>query len=369
MRIDPVQLSSLIGDIYECALEPSRWNDTLTRFVSVFSPPDWDVAALMWEGINRPGVRWVGTTGLVAHALQGYEMVFAGTNVWSTKTGGLPLGEVLDTDALVTREELLKSDFYQKYLKTWGLELALFVIFERAGQEQLALAMPGPPNRPMEHLRRGLRLIAPHVQRTIRISHGIAAANLRTAGAEAALNLGHVGIIAVDANMGIVSCTERANQLASTTMYTLQNKRLIFADAAAQKLLVSLAERETPSSEAFRIEAADGTRHAVLAMNIRPQHQPVLGGWMEGARLLVSISLPHQAPLIEVDRLKAWFDLTPAEARLVAALANGKSTTDYASERGVTIDAIRFLLKSVFSKTGAKSQSQLMTMVTQLPQA
>ena len=369
MRIDPVQLSSLIGDIYECALEPSRWNDALTRFVSHFSPPDWDVAALMWEGVNRPGVRWVGTTGLVAHAIQGYEMVFAGTNVWSGKAGDLPLGEVMDTDALVSRAEFLKSDLYQKFLKTWGIELALFVIFERAAQEQLALVMPGPPNREIEHLRRGLRLIAPHVQRTIRISHGIAEANLRAAGAEAALNLGHVAIIAVDANMGVVSSNERANQLAGTAMFTLQNNRLIFADANAQKLLASLAECETPSSEAFRVEAADGTRYAVLAMNIRPQQQPVLGGWVEGARVLVSVSLPHQAPLIEIDHLKAWFDLTPAEARLVVALANGKSTTDYASERGVTIDAIRFLLKNVFSKTGARNQAQLMTLVTQVPKA
>jgi len=369
MRVDPVQLSSLIGDIYECALEPSRWNDTLTRFVSTFSPPDWDVAALMWEGVNRPGVRWVGTTGLVAYAIQGYEMVFAGTNVWSTKTGDLPLGEVLDTDALVSRAEFLKSDLYQKFLKTWGMELALFVIFERAGHEQLALAMPGPPNRPMAHLQRGLRLIAPHVQRSVRISHGIAEANLRSAGAEAALNLGHVAIIAVDANMGVVSSNERANELACSTMFTLKNKRLVFADAGSQKLLMSLAEREAPSSEAFRVEAADGTLYAVLAMNIRPQKQPVLGGWIEGARVLVSISRPHQAPLIEVDRLKAWFDLTPAEARLVVALVSGKSTTAYASERGVTIDAVRFLLKNVFSKTGARNQSQLMTLVTQVPQA
>lgn len=369
MRIDPVQFSSLIGDIYECALEPSRWNDALTRFVSTFSPPDWDVAALMWEGVNRPGVRWVGTTGLVPHAIQGYETVFAGTNVWSKRSGDLPLGEVLDTDSLVTRAEFLSSDLYQKFLKTWGIELALFVIFERAGQEQLALVMPGLPNRPLDQLRRGLRLIAPHVQRTVRISHGIAQANLRAAGAEAALNMGHAAIIAVDAEMRVVSRNERANELAGTTMFTLANNRLIFADAEAQKLLVSLAERETPSSEAFRVEAANGARYAVLAMNIRRQHQPVLGGWMEGARVLVTVSQPHHAPLIEIDHLKAWFDLTPAEARLVVALAHGKSTTDYASERGVTIDAIRFLLKNIFSKTGARNQAQLMTLVTQVPKA
>ena len=366
--IEPAQLSSLIGDIYECALEPGRWNDTLTRLVSVFSPPDWDVAALMWEGMSRPGVRWVGTTGLVAYALQGYETAFAGTNVWSLRTGQLPLGQVFDTDELISRAEFLKSDLYQKFLKIWRMEVALFVIFERVDDEQLALAMPGPPDRAIEKLRRGLRLVAPHVQRTMRISHGLAQANLRAAGAEAALNLGNVAILAVDANLNVISRNEKAAELAARGMFTLRNAHLLFADADAQRRLFALASQDQPGSDAFRIETADGLRHAVLAMNIRPQQQTVLGGWIEGAKLLVSISRPHSAPLIEVDRLRAWFDLTPSEARLVLALAGGKSMADYASERGVSIEAARFLLKGAFRKTGAESQAQLVTLINQVPQ-
>jgi hypothetical protein len=94
-------------------LTPSRWDDVLTRFVSTFSPPDWDVAALMWEGMK--GVRWVGTTGLVAHAKQGYESVFAGTNIWSQRRASVPLGEVIDTDQLVSRSEFLASDLYRHF--------------------------------------------------------------------------------------------------------------------------------------------------------------------------------------------------------------------------------------------------------------
>ena len=366
--IEPAQLSSLIGDIYECALEPARWNDTLTQFVSLFSPPDWDVAALMWEGMNCPGVRWVGTTGLVAHALQGYEMVFAGTNVWSTRASHLTLGEVYDTDQILSRAEFLKSDLYQKFLKTWRMELAMFVIFERANAEQLALAMPGPADRNIEHLRRGIRLIAPHVQRTMRISHGLVAANLRAAAAEAALNLGHVAVMAVDANLNIVSRNEKADRLADLAMFAMRNAKLAFADADAQRKITALAAQDAPGSEAFRIEAADGENYAVLAMNIRPHRQPVLGGWAEGAKLVIAISLPHTAPLIEVNRLKAWFDLTASEARLVVALASGQTLAQYAAERGVSVEAARFLVKSAFRKTGAASQTQLVTIVKQVPQ-
>jgi DNA-binding CsgD family transcriptional regulator len=365
--MDAENFSSLVGDIYECALEPSRWNDALTRFVSVFSPADWDVAALMWEGLNRPGVRWVGTTGLVAHAIQAYESVFAGTNVWSAQAIGLPLGTVIDTDDLVTRQEFLKSDLYVRFLKTWGMEVALFVIFERADDEQLALAMPGPPDRPLDPLKRGLRLIAPHVQRTMRISHGLAEARLRAAGAEAALNLGHVAVLALTGDLSVVSRNAKADNLLATGLLQERHGKVRFADPAAQRRIEDLAALAQPSSDAFRVEDRLGASHAVLAMTMRPQREAVLGGWIEGARILVSISTPHPAPLIEIDRLRAWFDLTASEARLAAALATGKNLATYADERGVSVEAARYLLKGVFRKSGAESQAQLVTMIKQLP--
>ena len=39
-----------------------------------------------------------------------------------------------------------------------------------------------------------------------------------------------------------------------------------------------------------------------------------------------------------------------------------------ALREAVTIDAVRFLLKGVYRKTGAENQAQLMTLVTQVPQ-
>ncbi len=366
--VEAEALSALIGDIYECALEPARWNNTVAHFVSLFSPPDWDVAALMWEGMNRPGVRWVGTTGLIPPAIQAYETVFAGTNVWSSQAVGLPLGQVIDTDDLVTRAEFLKSDLYTKFLKTWGMELALFVIFERADDEQLALAMPGPADRVTVNLKRGLRLIGPHVQRTMRISHGLADARLRSAGAEAALNLGHAAVLALSADLHVISRNARADELAEKKLFRVLHGRIQFADAEAQRKLSTLAAQNSPASDAFRIEGANGASHAVLAMTIRPQREAVLGGWVEGAKLLVSITTPHPAPLIEIDRLRAWFDLTASEARLASALAGGKSLAVYSDERSVSVDAARFLLKGVFRKTGAETQAQLVTLINQVPQ-
>lgn len=366
-HIDAERLSSLIGDIYQCALEPARWDDTLTKFTATFSPPNWDVAMLMWEGVNKPGVRWVGTTGVVAHARQAYEIVFAGRNVWSQHTQGKPLGAVFDSDTLVSREAFLRSDLYQKFLKTWGIEMALLVLFERAGDEALGLVVAGPPGQPLDGLSRGMRLVAPHIQRTMRISHGLTEAKLRAAGSEALLNLGHVAVIALTGRMQIVSQNEKAQRLSAAGLFRVADGRLSFSDPDAQSRISGLAKLDIPDSEAFRIDDASGHSYAVLAMTIPPQREAILGGWAEGARVLLSISSPHPVPLIEAGRLRAWYDLTPSEAKLASMIAAGKSLSDYAEDRGVSIDAARFLLKGVFRKTGAESQAQLVNLIARVP--
>lgn len=365
--LTPESLSGLIGDIYECVLSPDRWDEVLTQLVFQWSPPNWDVAMLMWEGINKPSVRWVGTTGLVAHARQGYENVFAGKNVWSNCAPTVPLGEVLDSDELVSREQFLASDLYQHFLKTWQLELALFVVFDRVGDEYLALAMPGPDGRDLTDLRRGLRLIAPHVQRAMRLSHGMATANLRAAGSEALLNLGHVAVLALREDLSVVSLNARAEILVAQGLCKIDRGRFAFVDRTAQRQLLDLAKASAPTSLALSVEDAQGTSSAVLAMTVRPHREQVMGGWVQGAKLLVSISRPHPAPLIEIDRLRAWFNLTASEARLASELAGGRTIQDFAETRGVTIDAARYLLKGTFRKTGAKSQAQLVALIKDVP--
>ena len=92
-----------------------------------------------------------------------------------------------------------------------------------------------------------------------------------------------------------------------------------------------------------------------------------MGGWAQGASLIVTVGTRHAAPSLEIDRLAAWFGLTPGEGRLAAALAADASLQDYARARNVTVNAARFLLKGVYRKTGAASQAQLISILRRLP--
>jgi DNA-binding CsgD family transcriptional regulator len=65
--------------------------------------------------------------------------------------------------------------------------------------------------------------------------------------------------------------------------------------------------------------------------------------------------------------IRDWFGLTPAEARLAASLAEGASLEDFASTRGVSLNAARFLLKGVFAKTETNRQPHLVAKLQAAP--
>jgi DNA-binding CsgD family transcriptional regulator len=105
----------------------------------------------------------------------------------------------------------------------------------------------------------------------------------------------------------------------------------------------------------------------VLAARLTTQVAQTLAGDIEGAALVVSIGVGVRAPLIETNRLAAWFGLTPSEARLATGLSQGDTIQTYAFKHSVSTNAVRFLLKGIFRKTGTTSQAQLVLRLRDLP--
>ena len=62
-----------------------------------------------------------------------------------------------------------------------------------------------------------------------------------------------------------------------------------------------------------------------------------------------------------------WFDLTPAEARLVRALAQGGDLDGCAQEAGVTRNTAKTQLAHAMAKIGVGDQRELIRRVLRLP--
>ncbi len=361
-------LSDLIGQIYECAIDPTQWDDTLALIVHTLSPADWDVAMLLWECASPPGGRFVAAAGVGPIIRQVYCSTFAGQHPWYRHISKQPLGRVVDTFDIMSRDELIEHPLYQNFLNAWGLERAVAVMLDRKGAERLGLILPGKPDRDLSGLMRGLRLLAPHLQRAVRVSHALGEANLRAQAAASALESAPVAVVTLRLDSTVMSANSKAEGLAKAGWISLRGGRFAFADHNAQNRLADLLRAATQTSAAFVARGPDGDQIAVLGARMIPHQAAALAGPLDGAAVVLTIGVDTGAPLLQIDRLGAWYGLTPSEARLAAGLASGETLAEYAGKRNVSVNSVRFLLKGVYRKTGATAQAQLVATLRSLPQ-
>ena len=69
------------------------------------------------------------------------------------------------------------------------------------------------------------------------------------------------------------------------------------------------------------------------------------------------------APSRPIQRIAHIFGFTPAEARIALAMEAGLSLEDIARSNGTSLETVRGQVKSIRTKAGARSQSQLVAMV------
>ncbi|UKK86020.1 hypothetical protein L7H23_07930 [Sphingopyxis sp. BSN-002] len=361
-------LNELIGEIYESVLHPERWNETLTRITGALCPLRWESAFILWESNNPPRARFVAASGLAAGLQEIYTGVYAGMNTWSRRFSRYANGSVVDSYDIVTRDEFYETEFFRNFLKPYGIDRLVGVLLDRRGGERLGLMLPGPGDRDTEKLKRGLRVLAPHIQRALRISDRLASLELAAGAARAAADAAPFAIFSLDDQLGILAANGRSARYEEAGFIRFAGNRLTFTHPASQKKLLDLVRGPATTSLAFQAVNDAGGECPVLAARLPRQTAQRMGGIELGASLIVTMgSAVGETPVVQIDHVAQWFGLTPAEARLAVALARGQTLQDYAALRAVSLNAARFLLKGIFRKTGTTSQAQLLATLARLP--
>ncbi len=97
---------------------------------------------------------------------------------------------------------------------------------------------------------------------------------------------------------------------------------------------------------------------------VTPLHGPQPEWWGSDEVVGVFINDPNTPPTITADHLGQAFGLTPAEARLLWALAEGKRLETYAEEAALSLHTVRGYLKTLFLKMDCNRQSELVRKAT-----
>jgi hypothetical protein len=163
------QVSDLIGDIYDAALDPSLWRRVLEktcRFVEAGS------ALLGIDDTTKKGVRLVVEWGNDPHYLRLHDEYYTRLNPVTVPTllYGKP-GDVLASSDLVPYDELVASRFFREWVAPQGMVDALAMIIEKGATSYAAVIIHRyqEQGRVDETMKQRATLLAPHFRRAIAI--------------------------------------------------------------------------------------------------------------------------------------------------------------------------------------------------------
>jgi len=317
-------------------------------------------------------------------AVEQFHGRYSRVNPWQPPLKDRGVG-FMDGASLVTREELDRSEYFNDWCRPWGVHDKSGVVMANDGRTNAALTifMPELGPRDREVLDGTLAVAAPHLIRAYRIHEMLCRPDPADLPAFGAVSPAAAVVVCepdgriLHAGPAAEAVLRRGDGLLAV------GGRLRAADpraddrlAAALGRAAGLAEglsagRAAPGWEALAVPRPPPGRPYLLriaprasAPAVGPAPSPLL--LPRPGRLVVVIRDAGAPVRIDAARLRAALGLTPAEAALACALAEGDTLQSHAAKRGVSVETVRTLLRGAFRKTGCARQSELVALVLTL---
>jgi DNA-binding CsgD family transcriptional regulator len=211
---------------------------------------------------------------------------------------------------------------------------------------------------------RWMRLIAPHLDRALRLQLRLNLTDIRADMLSGALDCLAHGVVLVDQSGLPIWHNTRAEEIVN------RSDALRLSSSG----LVGRRPSDTRSLRELIKEAVLAERQGLLAIN-RDDGRPLLltaiplkptGGVdfvSDPARGVVFISDPERRDSPSVESLRRGFNLTYREAQIAMAIAEGHGLQAAADTMGVALTTARSQLQQVFSKTSTSHQAELAALV------
>jgi DNA-binding CsgD family transcriptional regulator/PAS domain-containing protein len=356
---------ALVGALYAGPLEPVPWRAFLGLLRDALS-------AFAVTMILRPPR--AGDTGLVHNAggAQKWESAYAQRFFALDPFVDLPLGRVVRLSEMMADEALEASAFYTEFMRPAGVfRVVGFDVREPDGLEARLRVSRAREAGDFDGADAALlSRLAPHALRALQIHARLTRVESERDVFAGAVNQLALGAVLLDEQGRVLRASAAAEALLAAGCGLLRSGERLTAsnpqDAAALRDAIARAQggrgSERPALvQALRVRRADGDGFLALLVRPLPPSQSAEGS--QAPALALFFGEPGSAGGLSPDALRELFGLTPAEALLATRLADGLSLDDAADALGIARNTARAHLRSVFAKTGATRQAELVRLV------
>ncbi|GAB3628280.1 helix-turn-helix transcriptional regulator [Pandoraea terrae] len=352
------RFGELLGLIYDAALEPARWTRCFEEICTEFSA---NYVSLIVRRGTPEGL------GLIFSGA-GDRRVIQGGNPYHALSpfSALPLNKLVTIGDLLSEAEWRASPYYTDWCAPQGVFHVMAVDFAAADQAVYGFRITRPETAPrfssedralcerlVPHLRRALNLYqSTHQDKQIGSLYSQAMVQLM------------VGLVVLDENGMVLECNPIARAIldAGDGLKIVGNQLTASYANDNRKLQRMVREVLRVPSQMGLIEAMSVSRPSgragwgVVVRALSPdewtdsKHRPTVA---------VFVRDPEGASHPPVRLAQQLFELTPAETSLAIQLANGLSLEEAAEALNIRRNTARAHLRSIFSKTGVRRQTEL----------
>jgi len=363
--------TELISHIYDAAAAPDLWRRFLERLAEALELRAVNFALANAEASGQvaalPSV-W----GLDDDAIQAYEQRYALIDPHRLPALQQVSGAVGPAEMLVPDDEYVRSEFFNDFYSPLGMRHGFAsLIHNKDGVASVLCCHRGKDHMPPgpEELA-FLELLTPHLQRARSLSVQLGTLRSQQRIISGVLDGLPVGLVFVDGKGRFLRANSRGERiLHDSDGLTVSRGQLTASDAretrALQKVVATACDPDgrldPAASMSMRISRPSGRRDLdVMACPIDPASEL----WTQGlAAAFLVVSDGSVALEGATVRLRELYGLSDAESKLAAALAGGITVKEWATERGVSVETVRWQLKQIFSKTGTSRQPELIRLV------
>ncbi len=275
----------------------------------------------------------------------------------------LPDGKVTSFSEFISQMAMEDYSDYRDYLDVAGGEQVLAIDLRFGGRFEARFRVTRDKSKPVFGMpeRIALQALVPHLRIAVSLFEKLQLAGAEHGVFESATEGLGLALLVLDRNNRIIS----SNALAQRFLNEGEGIRragegIAFDQAEPRKILADLLA--TPDGQTkvtrFRIERAE---RGDLIATARALNLPAIHNGT-GA-LALFLALPGDETPLEPEIARELFGLTMAEARLAIILTQGVSLVEAARRLGITHNTAKTQLRAIFAKTGARRQSQLVSIL------
>lgn len=340
----------MIERIYDAATDPAQWRAVISELASAVNST---TACILLQDLKQQSFR-----ELVIHpdfpirALSDYNNTYAGIDVLRMQIERRGTMKVYRAIDLAAPDELSRIDVYRDYYDKWGFGRFMLGYLARTDREGILIGFhrPGGKRTYTDRERQLAEAWMPHIARSIEIRRRLQKTEEARQVTSDVLELIEPAVILLDEKGRVLFCNVAARELTAAGDGLRVQRRSVTATRAEDNRVVKEAIAAALSPARARTPlAVRRARGAALRVQVSPFGKA-------GAMLTLNEPQPDLACLSQ--RLAQQHGLSPAEAKVGAALCRGYSPDSIARLGGVSVHTVRSQMKTIQEKIGTHGQTQ-----------